>query len=329
MHLSLSGYLRRWLLFAIGIFPICVAAADNAVVDRIVAVVNEDLITLYDLNQAFQPYEANIKALGYSPEKEREALFKLRADLLNQIVDRKLTDQAIKRNKIEVSEKEIDAALERVKEARSLTDEALRAGLAQQGLTMEEYRTNLKQQLLRNILVNREVKSKIVITEDEIKRYYEAHSEKYAGETKYHIWNIFIRIPEVENESAKQRALEKMESVATKLKQGQAFESLAAQKPDSPMAPEGADLGLYQLEELSPQLQKAIKDMKAGEFSPILETDMGYQIIYVPKIIKTDPKSLEDVKSEIQQTLYNEAVDNRFQTWLQNLHKKSHIKIIQ
>ena len=329
MHLSLSGYLRRWLLFAIGIFPICVAAADNAVVDRIVAVVNEDLITLYDLNQAFQPYEANIRALGYSPEKEREALFKLRADLLNQIVDRKLTDQAIKRNKIEVSEKEIDAALERVKEARSLTDEALRAGLAQQGLTMEEYRTNLKQQLLRNILVNREVKSKIVITEDEIKRYYEAHSEKYAGETKYHIWNIFIRIPEVENESAKQRALEKMESVATKLKQGQAFESLAAQKPDSPMAPEGADLGLYQLEELSPQLQKAIKDMKAGEFSPILETDMGYQIIYVPKIIKTDPKSLEDVKSEIQQTLYNEAVDNRFQTWLQNLHKKSHIKIIQ
>ena len=329
MHLSLSVYLRRWLLFAIGIFPICVAAADTDVVDRIVAVVNEDLITLYDLNQAFQPYEANIRALGYSPEKEREALFKLRADLLNRIIERKLTDQAIKKNNIEVSEKEIDAALERVKEGRSLTDEALRAGLAQQGLTMEEYRTNLKQQLLRNILVNREVKSKIVITEDEIKRYYDSHTENYAGETKYHIWNIFIRMPEFENESTKQRALEKMESVATKLKQGQAFESLAAQKSDSPMAPEGADLGIYQLEELSPQLQKAIKDMKAGEFSPILETDMGYQIIYVQKIIKTDPKSLEDVKSEIQQTLYDEAVDNRFQTWLQNLRKKSHIKIIQ
>jgi peptidyl-prolyl cis-trans isomerase SurA len=298
-------------------------------VDRIVAVVNEDLITLYDLNQAFEPYEANIKALGYSPEKEREALFKLRADLLNRIIERKLTDQAIKRNNIEVSEKEIDAALERIKEGRSLTEEDLRAGLAQQGLTIEEYRKNLKQQLLRNILVNREVKSKIVITEDEIKKYYDAHSEKYAGETKYHIWNIFIRVPDFAAESAKQLALEKMESVATKLKQGQTFESLAAQKPDSPKAPEGADLGLYQLEELSPQLQKAVKDMKAGDFSPILDTDMGYQIIYVQKIIKTDPKSMADVKSEIQQTLYDEAVDNRFQTWLQNLRKKSHIKIIQ
>ncbi len=329
MCLSLSGYLRRWILFAIGIFPICAAAADTVVVDRIVAVVNEDLITLYDLNQAFQPYEANIRALSYTPEKEREALFKLRSDLLNRLIDRKLTDQAIKRNNIEVSEKEIDSALERIKEGRSLTDEDLRAGLADQGLTMEEYRQNLKQQLLRNTLVNREVKSKIVITEDEIKRYYDAHSEKYAGETKYHIWNIFIRWPEFGNESAKQRALEKMESIATKLKQGQAFESLAAQKPDSLMEPEGADLGLFRMEELSPQLQKAIKDMQAGDFSPILDTDMGYQIVYVQKIIKTDSKSLEDVKSEIQQTLYNEAVDNRFQTWLQNLRKKSHIKIIQ
>jgi peptidyl-prolyl cis-trans isomerase SurA len=249
--------------------------------------------------------------------------------LLNRIIERKLTDQAIKRNNIEVSEKEIDAALERIKEGRSLTEEDLRAGLAQQGLTIEEYRKNLKQQLLRNILVNREIKSKIVITEDEIKKYYDAHSEKYAGETKYHIWNIFIRVPDFAAESAKQLALEKMESVATKLKQGQTFESLAAQKPDSPKAPEGADLGLYQLEELSPQLQKAVKDMKAGDFSPILDTDMGYQIIYVQKIIKTDPKSMADVKSEIQQTLYDEAVDNRFQTWLQNLRKKSHIKIIQ
>jgi peptidyl-prolyl cis-trans isomerase SurA len=329
MSTSLPVYLCWWILVAIGIFPVGVAAAETVIADRIVAVVNEDVITLYDLNQAFKPYEANIKALGYSPEKEREALFKLRADLLNQVIERKLADQVVKRNKIEVSEKEIDAALDRIKESRALTDEDFRAGLAQQGLTMEEYRNNLKQQLLRNKLVNREVKSKIVITEDEIKRYYDTHNEKYAGETKYHIWNIFIRVPGDASEFAKRLALEKMESVATKLKQGEPFESLAAQKPDSPMAPEGADLGLYRLEELSPPLQKAIKDMKAGDFSPILDTDMGYQIIYVQKIVKTNAKSLADVKSEIQQTLYEEAVEKRFQTWLQNLRQKSNIKIIQ
>jgi parvulin-like peptidyl-prolyl isomerase len=69
--------------------------------------------------------------------------------------------------------------------------------------------------------------------------------------------------------------------------------------------------------------------MKAGDFSSILETDMGYQIIYVQKIVQTDAKSLAEVKSEIQEILYNEAVDNRFEAWLEELRKRAHIKIIK
>jgi peptidyl-prolyl cis-trans isomerase SurA len=316
-------------VFSIADFSFSVQAADAVVVDRIVAVVNDDLITLFDLNQSFQPYEENIKALGYTSERERETLFKLRTDLLSRLIERKLTDQVIKKNNLEVSEQEINTALERIKEGRSLTDEDLRAELAQQGLTLEEYRKNLKQQLLRNKLVNREIKSKIVITEDDISNYYNAHRENYAGEMKYHIWNIFIRPSQFADSSTQRLALEKMEAVVTKLTQGQSFESLAVEEPDSPMAPQGADLGLYRLDELSPQLQKAVKDMKAGDYSPILKTEMGYQIIYVQKIVETDSKSVAEVKSEIQETLYNEAVDNKFQTWLKDLRKRSHIKIIK
>jgi peptidyl-prolyl cis-trans isomerase SurA len=316
-------------VFSIADFSFSVQAADAVVVDRIVAVVNDDLITLFDLNQSFQPYEENIKALGYTSERERETLFKLRTDLLSRLIERKLTDQVIKKNNLEASEQEINTTLERIKEGRSLTDEDLRAELAQQGLTLEEYRKNLKQQLLRNKLVNREIKSKIVITEDDISNYYNAHRENYAGEMKYHIWNIFIRPSQFADSSTQRLALEKMEAVVTKLTQGQSFESLAVEGPDSPMAPQGADLGLYRLDELSPQLQKAVKDMKAGDYSPILKTEMGYQIIYVQKIVETDSKSVAEVKSEIQETLYNEAVDNKFQTWLKDLRKRSHIKIIK
>ncbi len=325
----LSFYFLWGFIFNIGSFPFRIQAADAVVVDRIVAVVNDDLITLYDLNKTLKPYEENIRALGYTPERERETLFKLRTDLLNRLIDRKLTDQVIKKNNIAVSEAEIDTALERLKEARSLTDEDLRTGLGQQGLTLEEYRKNIKQQLLRNRLVNREIKSKIVITEDDSKIYYAAHREKYAIETKYHIWNISMRLSEFADESTKSLALEKMDAVTTKLTQGRTFESLAAEDSDSPMAPKGVDLGLYRLDELSAQLQKAVGVMKAGDFSPILKTDMGYQIIYVQKIVETDAKSLAEVKSEIQEILYNEAVDNRFQAWLEELRKRAHIKIIK
>ena len=94
MRLFLSVFLRRGILLTIGILSIGVAAAsDTMLVDRVVAVVNEDIITLYDLNLALQPYEAKIRELNYSPEKEQEALFKLRTDILNQIIDEKLTER--------------------------------------------------------------------------------------------------------------------------------------------------------------------------------------------------------------------------------------------
>ena len=116
--------------------PGSVYAQEPEVIDRIVAVVNSDIITLYDLNRAFKPYEDNIKALQYTPEKERQTLFQVRKDLLDQLIDSKLADQEIERAQITVNESDIDRTIERIKEARSFTDEQLREGLARQGMTM-------------------------------------------------------------------------------------------------------------------------------------------------------------------------------------------------
>jgi len=168
-----------------------------------------------------------------------------------------------------------------------------------------------------------------VITGAEIEKYYNEHIEKYAAETKYHLWNIIIRFSQMTDESEKQIAFEKMETVLRQLKQGRSFESLAAEAPDSPKSPEGTDLGLYRLDELSSQLRNVVKDMKAGGYSSILKTDRGYQIIYVQKVLVTDSKTLADVKAEIEDILYNEAIDNRYNTWLSELRKRSHIKIIK
>ncbi len=89
--------------------------------------------------------------------------------------------------KSRVNERDIDKTIERMKEARSFTDEQLREGLARQGMTMAEYRKEIKEQILRTKLVNREVKSKIVITKEDIKAYYDSHLDEYAGEKKYYL----------------------------------------------------------------------------------------------------------------------------------------------
>jgi len=301
-----------------------VRAQQAEVVDRIVAVVNGDIITLYDLNRAFKPYEENIKALKYEPEKERQTLFQVRKDILSQLIDSQLADQKIKREQIEVSQKEIDTTIERMKEARSFTDEQLREGLAAQGLTMEEYRREIESQILRTKLVNREVKSKIVITKEDIKAYYDRHQEKYAGEKKYYLWNIFIKASDYEKEDA----LKAIKAVESRLKQGSAFETMVKELNATTSAVKGTDLGLYRHDELSKELRKVVDELKGGEFSEVLDTNFGYQMIYVQKIEDSPAKPLEAVESEIQQILYNEFVDNKYQEWLEELRTRSHIQVI-
>ena len=308
--------------------PGSVYAQEPEVIDRIVAVVNSDIITLYDLNRAFKPYEDNIKALQYAPEKERQTLFQVRKDLLDQLIDSKLADQEIERAQITVNESDIDRTIERIKEARSFTDEQLREGLARQGMTMAEYRKEIKEQILRTKLVNREVKSKIVITKEDIKAYYDSHQDEYAGEKKYYLYNIFVRLTPQADISEKQNALRQIEDAIARLNQGLSFEDLVNQLQDSSSRVQGTDLGLYRPEELSEQLQGAVVKLKAGEFSEVLDTDFGPQIIYVQKIQETPTKSLDEIQSEIGEILYNEAVDNRYQDWLDELRKRSLIKII-
>jgi peptidyl-prolyl cis-trans isomerase SurA len=305
-----------------------VNAQESEIIDRIVAVVNSDIITLYDLNRALKPYEENIKALGYSSEKERETLFQVRKDLLDQLIDSKLADQEIKRAQITVSESDIDGTIERMKEARSFTDEQLREGLERQGMTMAEYRKEMREQILRTKLVNREVKSKIVVTKEDVKAYYDSHQDEYAGEKKYYLYNIFVRLSPEADTLEREDAFRQMEDARSRLDQGIAFEDLVNQLKDSSSRVQGTDLGLYLPEELSEQLQGVVAKLSAGEYSEVLDTDFGLQIIYVQKIQETPAKSVDEVESEILEILYNELVDNKYQEWLDELRSRSLIKII-
>jgi peptidyl-prolyl cis-trans isomerase SurA len=297
-------------------------------VDRVVAVVNNEIITLYELNRAFAPYIIKIKRLGYPQEKERQTLFQVRKDLLNQLIDSMLANQQVRREKITVSENEINNAIERFKESRQLTDEQVRRGLESQGMTMEEYRKEIEEQILRSKLVNLEVKSKIVITQDDIKAYYESHREKYAQEKKYYLWNMYVKLASSSTSLERSNARKKMEAILAKLKQGRSFVSLVDESKKSSSAVQGTDLGSYSLKELSEKLRQVVENMKAGDFSDVLETDFGYQIIYVQKIEGARTKPFEEVQSEIREILYKETVDNKYQEWLEELRARSHIRII-
>ncbi|MFH0996012.1 MAG: SurA N-terminal domain-containing protein [Pseudomonadota bacterium] len=303
------------------------SAIGAEVIDRIVAVVNNDLISLEDLNIQAKPYLEKINAMGYSPDKQRQMVFKVREDILNQMIDQKLTDQEIARYKITASDKEVDNTIERIKQANSLTDETLRQALSKEGVTLEEYRKKTKEHILRSSLVNREIKSKIVITKEDIKAYYDSHPDLYGFEEKYHLANVMIKFSEYSDAAVKMQAYQKMRDILQELKAGKSINEVIQTFSDKTAQVQGGELGTFSLSSLDPKIREALKEMQPGQYSGIIETDYGPQIFRLLDKVKTTSKSLEDATAEIENKLYKDVVDQKFSKWLEELRSRSHIKI--
>jgi peptidyl-prolyl cis-trans isomerase SurA len=318
-----------WYCFS-GMLPnFARAGNESEMIDRIVAIVNDDIIVLSELDEKLKPYTDRIAKMGYPPEKEKKMIYKVRDDIISTMVDQKLTDQEVRKFGIIIDDEEVQNAIERVKQKNSLTEEAMAADLARQGITLESLKKSIRDQMLRGRLVNVAVRSKIVITREDARAYFDSHPEEFRGEKKVHLWNIMTTTPEFAFEAEIKAARDQMEKVLARLASGESFHviarELAAQK--GPLV--ANDIGVFRYDVLSPELQDAVGDLQEGEHTGLLDTDNGFQVFYVHKIEAGGGKEFDKVVSEIQEKLFNERVDKRFEEWLNELREKSHIQIIR
>jgi peptidyl-prolyl cis-trans isomerase SurA len=298
-------------------------------VDRIVAIVNDDIITLSELDEAVDPYAMQMRSSLHGQQEEGKLLSKLREDILNRMIDEKLADQQSKRLGVSVSDSEVDQRMEQMTGQQSMSKEALKKALEAQGYTLDEYLDRLKEQMLRMKLINIEVKSKIAITEEEIRDYYDKHKEVFQEERGYHLRTILVKVSSLATAGQREEALKKIETVADKFRKGVPFDELAKQYSEDGTAKEGGDLGFFKLDELSHEFRETVRVMKEGEISPILQTSQGYQVVMLQEIKIQAGKSLQEAKIQIQERLYNELVEKKYNAWLKELRDRSYIKIIE
>ncbi len=305
-------------------------ASAAEVVDRIVAVVNDDIIVLQDVNSLLKSLKEQIDTAGYSEEEKSNMLSQMRQSVINQLINRKLIAQAAKQyDWLTVSDAEIDAQVENIKKEKNLTDEQLQEALKKEGLTMKDLRDQLKESALASALENYEVRSKIVITKEDVTQYYNDHPEKYKGVTTYHLRNIFIKSSASDSDAEKEAAKAKLAEIFSKLKAGESFDSLARKYSESNYANEGGELGNFKLSDLSPNLRAAIEPLSAGQYTQALETSDGYQILYVQDVNKGSDISLDSVYTDIENELFNEQYTEKRKAWIEGLRENAHIKIIQ
>ena len=290
--------------------------ASAEIIDRIVAIVNNDIITLSELNKATKPYKANLEASQKSDEEKEKIAVKIDDQMLQQLIDRSLTAQQAAKYNISVSQKDIDSAVKNFKESKNLNQEQLEQALAEDGLTYKDYRGKMKSEILQSRLISRAVQSQVIITDNDIKTYYDGHGELFAGAKKYHLRNIVM-----EAEAG-------IQAIEEKLAGNISFDQLAKQYSQATNASDGGDLGVFDINNFSEEIKNSLQTLEKGDHTPILMAGQGYQILYVEDVVMEGKKTLGQARDQIENILYKEKAEKRFSEWIESLKKNAHINIM-
>ena len=294
-------------------------------ISGIAAVVNDDLITTYDLDMATAQL---LKEAGKKGTVPAEARNELRTAALKQLIDRKLVEQKIKELNVKVSEEDLRQAIDDIKKQNKLSQEALEAALRSQGMSFDKYKEQMREQLERIRLMSQEVRAKIQVGERECREYYEANRAKYSGEESFHARHIFFRLKkDAPNDEIKQ-VMAKAMNVLQEAKSGKDFVALVKQYSDDPQAATDAgDLGTFKRGEMLSEIEQTVANMKPGEVSDLVTTPAGIHIIKLEERIPGTMKPFEEVKGEIEDYLYRTKSEERFNQWIAELKKGAAIEV--
>ncbi len=313
--------LLRLLIFLL-IFLFIQNVQASILLDRIVAVVNKEVITWSELYKMME-YEAadKIRALN---EQERLKIFKDNEKIfLEQLIDQKLQIQEAKGLGYEVSKEELNEAIENIKNKYSLTDDDFEASLKKEGMTFEEYKERLSEQILISKFVNRQIRNKIVVSDEEIKRYIESNKDKFDNIETFRIRQIFFKKPR--DEADKIKIEEKAKLILRKLKEGEDFSTLAKEYSDDPSAKTGGELGLIKKNLLANEFIEVLSNLKVGEVSEPFWTDKGLHIIKLEE--KYIAKSTEEIKEDVRQQLMETKFIEKYRDYIKSLREKARIEI--
>lgn len=296
------------------------------VVSGVAAIVNEDIITIRELNREYAQAAAEVEKRDGTLSVE--AATKLRAEVLNAMIDRKLVRDKIRELNIVISEEEVRQSIEDIKKQNRLSQEALVAALLAQGITFDQYKAQMKEQLERLRLMSQEVKSKIQVGEREIRAYYEANQALYSESPTYRARHIFLKVPkDAANEEIK-KIMARAATVTAEAQSGADFAGLAKKYSDDPgAAKDGGDLGTFKKGDMLPEIENAIISMNPGEVSDIVTTPAGFHIIKLEEKSAAQVKPFDSVKAAIEETLYRKKSEERFKQWSEELRKGAAVEI--
>jgi len=295
-------------------------------IDRIVARVNDDVITLSELQEEGLPLFARLRE-NYSGSELAEQVQRAEREFLDQLILRRLQLQYASQIGITTSENEISAALKDVLTRNNLTQEQLTDLLTREGLTLQDYKDRLREQIILARLMNQAVRSRVSVDTSEVEAYHKTHQDEFNQPAQARVRHIFFRI----DSGAAQPQVDAVRARATHVLQearnGSDFADLARLHSEDATAASGGDLGFIKRGQALPEFEEVIFTMKQGDISDVIRTPNGLHIVKVDAFSIGSERPFSETKAEIERRLLQEKIEKRFQDWTNELKDKAFIEI--
>ncbi|WP_305073599.1 peptidylprolyl isomerase [Propionivibrio sp.] len=250
------------------------SAAEPIPVDRIVAVVNDEVITLHELNRGLERAVAQLRRQG-TPLPPRDVLER---QMLERLVMDKIQLQHAREIGLRVDDGQLDQALQRIAAGNKMSMEQFREVLQRDGIAFPKFREDIRNEMLIARVREREVENKIAVSDSEIENYLEGQSAAGAGE-EYEVAHILLRAPESANSVQLATLKAKADEVLERARKGENFAQLAAAYSDAPDGLQGGSLGMRPIDRLPNIFSDVVAKMSAGDVGPLLRSPNGFHIV--------------------------------------------------
>ncbi len=310
-------------IITVSIFTILclfIASSPGAkVVNKTVATVDGEVILMSEYERRAKPVIEEYEKVLTGPDKEIK-IKELKEKILEQMIDEKILISEAKRKKVKVNNKEIQDGIGEIRK-RFDTEEEYNQELARQGLAEEEFRGQVKEQLMVMKLIDQEVKAKVVPpTDSEIEDFYKQNESEMVEPEQMRVRHILIKVDE---NTDKKEALKKIREILKEVKKGKtSFAELAKKYSEGPSAPRGGDLGFFIRGQMVREFEEAAFVLKVGEISNVVETEYGYHIIQCIEKKASEKKSLEEIRDYLRNFIFQKKMEERYEKWLRTLRDK-------
>jgi peptidyl-prolyl cis-trans isomerase SurA len=296
-------------------------AAETKVVDRILVKVNDDIITLSDLNRMMEKALPQIKA-RFTGEQLEDEIKKTEKQALEVLIEDKLLYQkAVELDYYTRAEPKVASQIQTILKDNNFKDEEdLEKNLLKQGMTLREFREDIQKQISVLELKNEFIGSRITILKPEIEKYYKDHIADYTSSEEVTLSEIIIPV-----EGGVKAAEDRANDIYRRLQKGEAFQDLASQYSKGPTANKGGPIGTYQVDKLTPEMAKAIAGYKEGDATKPQRMKEGYAIFRIDSLKASAVRPLEEVQDEIRQKIGNAKYKPEYERLIAQLKEDAYI----